>query len=518
MKSTIKYIAAFVLLAFTVTSCSEEILDKSLYGISTSENFYSNEIEMTQAMTECYYQIKGVPYMNLQTAHFFIGDISTDDTYKGGGSEADFNEGLQIQNFTNTADNAMIKAQWSSAYKIINSCNIVIEKAPQATGDKELLERFVKEAKFLRAWSYYKLVTSFGRVPIILEALSPDNIIVPQSTPEQVFEQIYKDLNDATSLPARSEYSDADMGRATSGAAWALMARAYLFQKNFLQAENALGKVVTSGEYSLNEEFGWNFENEHKNGPESVFEVQFQELTGHFGTGNQLVQFFQSRSTEGGYGFHLPTQDLWDEYDVDDPRLTYTFVRIGDRFKGDNYDQDNAAAISGYHNRKIYVKRDELLTYNNNVSKNWVVIRYADVLLMYAEALNENGKSAEALTYLNAVRERARNSSPMDPKREKQDYIPPADPNTTLPDITTTDRESLREIIWKERRMELALEGHRRNDLIRQDRFGTVMRAFGVTYDTDKGRLFDDERDNLLPIPLEEIILSQRVIEQNPGF
>lgn len=137
---------------------------------------------------------------------------------------------------------------------------------------------------------------------------------------------------------------------------------------------------------------------------------------------------------------------------------------------------------------------------------------------MYAEALNENGKSAEALIYLNAIRERARNSDPMDPKRDKQDYIPPTQTNTSLPNITTTNPELLREIIWKERRLELALEGHRRNDLIRQDRFGDVMRAFGKKYDTDKGRLFNDKRDNLLPIPLKEIILSQGKWNQNPEF
>jgi hypothetical protein len=181
----------------------------------------------------------------------------------------------------------------------------------------------------------------------------------------------------------------------------------------------------------LNPDFAWNFENEYKNGIESIFEIQFQELVGVYPTGRQLVQFFTSRTTEGGWGFHLPTQDLWDAYSPDDPRLTYTFILTGDKLKGDNYLQDNSMSPSGYHDRKIFVKRDELQTWNNNVSKNWVLIRYADVLLMYAEALNENGKSAEALLYLNAVRERARNSNPLDPKREIQVYVPQTDPSVS---------------------------------------------------------------------------------------
>jgi starch-binding outer membrane protein, SusD/RagB family len=198
--------------------------------------------------------------------------------------------------------------------------------------------------------------------------------------------------------------------------------------------------------------------------------------------------------------------------------LTYTFIRIGDRFTGDNYDQDNAASASGFHDRKIFVKKNELKTYNNNVSKNWVEIRYADVLLLYAEALNENGKPGEALPHLNAVRERARNSNPLDPKRSKQAYIPPTNPATSLPDITTTDPDLVRQAIWRERRLELAMEGHRRYDLMRQERFGEVMRAYAAKYNTDKGRLFNDSRDYVLPVPGNEVLLSQGAVEQNPGF
>jgi hypothetical protein len=499
-------------------SCSEDLIEKPVYGVTTSENFYRNEGEIKQALTEAYTQIKGAPNYHLPATYFFIGDISTDDALKGGASEADFNEGLQIQNFTVSADNGIVNGHWLNSYIIINRANLVIEKAPAATGDQELLARYIKEAKFLRAWAYFQLASSFGGVPLILKNLSASEIYVPRSTEAEVFNQIYADLTDATGLPKRSEYPAADMGRATSGAAWSLMGKAYMYQRNFAKAEESLSKVVESQQYTLMPEFSMTFENEHRNNSESIFEIQFQELAGAYFTGRHSVQFFSSRSTEGGWGFHLPSQDLWDAYDPDDPRLTYTFIRIGDRFTGDNYDQDNAASASGFHDRKIFVKKNELKTFNNNVSKNWVEMRYADILLLYAEALNENGKSAQALPYLNAVRERARNSNPLDPKRSKQTYIPPTNPATSLPDITTTDPAQLRQAIWRERRLELAMEGHRRYDLARQQRFGEVMRAYAAKYNTDKGRLFNDTRDYVLPIPTNEVLLSQGTVEQNPGF
>lgn len=517
MKKIIRNIGLAILCSLAI-SCSEDLLDKEVYGITTSDNFYKSDEEIKQALTEGYVQVKGIPYTHLPATHYFIGSISTDDALKGGASEADFDAGLQLQNFNVTPDNMLIEAHWKSAYVVINRCNIVIDKAPDASGDKDLLARYIQEAKFLRAWAYYKLVTSFGGVPLVLSDLPADEINLSRATEAEVFEQIYLDLGDATNLPKRSEYAASDMGRATSGAAWALMGKAYMFQRNFQEAEKALRNVVESGEYELNQEYAWNFENEYRNSRESVFEVQFQEFNGIYPTGRQLVQFFSSRTTEGGWGFHIPSQDLWDAFDDDDPRLTYTFILPGDRFKGDNYDQDNAMSPTGFHDRKIFVKKDELVTWNNNVSKNWVIIRYADVLLLYAEALNENGKSAEALQHLNAVRERARNSNPVDPKREIQAYIPPTDPATSLPDITTTDPAQLREAIWHERRVELGMEGHRRDDLVRQERFGEVMRAYAAKYNTDKGKLFSDSRDYVLPIPSNEVLLSHGRLEQNPGY
>jgi tetratricopeptide (TPR) repeat protein len=510
MKTIIKYL---IISIFCVAGagCSD-LLDKTIYGVTNSNNFYKTEKEIQEALNECYYQTK-----SLYKTIVYLGDVTTDDAVKGGSSDSDDAECFKLQNFVVTADNEYAKTRWQSFYIIINRCNIVIEKAPDATGNPDILERYVKEAKFLRAWSYYMLATVYGGVPLVTTTLASEEYYIPRSTQDEVFTQIITDLQEAASLPKRSEYGAGDMGRITSGAAWALMGKAYLFQNKYSEAEDALKQVVQSGEYELHKEFYSNFDYADRNGVESIFEIQYKSGGGS-NTGFALTQWI-SRVNEGGWGFHLPTQDLLSAFEIDDPRITYTFIRTGDRFAGDTYTQDNSAATPyEFHDRKVFVPKSERGLYVGDISHNVVILRYADVLLMYAEVLNENGKSTEALICLNKVRERARNTDPVDPKRDIQVYIPETDPATTLPDITVTDKQLLREIIWKERRCELAMEGQRRDDLVRQKRFGNVMREYAAKYGVDKGKLFNDEKDYLLPIHIDQILMSQGTLEQNPNY
>jgi len=509
MEKIIKYIAVSTLF-LTSAGCSD-LLDKTVYGVTTSENFYKSEKEIEQALSECYYQAKG-SYKNIVC----IGDITTDDALKGGSSDADDPELFDLQSFIVTEDNDYARVRWQLFYNIINRCNTVIERAPAATGNQDLLTRYVNEAKFLRAWSFYMLVTTYGGVPLVTKTLASEEYFIPRSTEEEVFAQIITDLNAAAGLPKRSEYAEADMGRATSGAAMALMGKVYLFQNKFAEAETALKTVIDSNEYDLHPEFYSNFDYASRNGVESVFEFQYKSGNGS-NTGFALTQWI-TRVNEGGWGFHLPTEDLLSAFDQDDPRITYTFIRNGDRFAGDSYVQSNAQAVPyEYHSRKVFVSKTERGSYVGDISHNVAILRYADVLLMYAEALNENGKSPDALTYLNAVRARARRSNPLDPKRDIQVYVP-AVTASTLPDIAVTDKAQLREIIWHERRCELAMEGLRRDDLVRQKRFGDVMRTYAAKWEVTKGKEFRDDKDYLLPIHIDQILLSQGTLEQNPNY
>ena len=263
----------------------------------------------------------------------------------------------------------------------------------------------------------------------------------------------------------------------------------------------------------------WRYLAEHDNGIESVYEVQYKSYgsTWDSSTGLAII-WFLSRNYENGYGFCGPTQDLFDAFDADDPRITYIFTRTGDRYAGDTEEQDNSGSETGFHDYKMTVPSADKVGFDPwMISYNIRMIRYADILLLYAEVLNENGKPAQALTYLNQVRSRARNTNPVDPRRDKQVYVPQTTANT-LPDITVTDQSRLREIIWHERRCELAMEGWRRDDLMRQKRFGEVMHAYAQKYDTSKGRNFDDARDYLLPVPQGEIDRTNGILVQNPGY
>jgi hemoglobin-like flavoprotein len=278
--------------------------------------------------------------------------------------------------------------------------------------------------------------------------------------------------------------------------------------------------VEADNDYQLLPDYGFNWTEAYENGSESVFEIANKMYDKNIATGSNVPHFFTSRRVSGyqGYGFHVPTQDLFDAYDADDPRITYVFTQTGDRYAGDTEDQDNGESQSGYHDYKMTIPRIEKQGYDVWMTPyNIRMIRYSDVLLLFAEALNENGKANEALIYVNRVRERARKTNPIDPKREKQAYMPAVTENT-LPAITTTNQSELREAIWRERRCELAMEGWRRDDLMRQKRFGEVMRAYAKKYDTSKGANFDDSRDYLLPIPQGEIDKSNNALSQNPNY
>jgi tetratricopeptide (TPR) repeat protein len=353
-----------------------------------------------------------------------------------------------------------------------------------------------------------------------LKPLTPSQTTkIPRSPADSVFQQIDSDLEAATALPAKGQYDASNAYRVTKGLAYTLLGKSYMFQHKYQKAVDALAHVVNSGNYALLKDYGDNWV--IKNSKESVFEIDNHLENGNISiaTGTNVPHWFTSRNTPGyqGYGFDDPTQDLFNAFDPNDPRITYTFIFNGDVFKGDTVTQDNSAGVSPYAERKIFVPKFRRVGVNYMLNYNIRLIRYGGVLLLYAEALNDVGKSSKALIYLNKVRKRARNTPPKDPELIKQTYIPKPNANT-LPDITTTNQSKLRKIIWHAERVELGMEGWRRTELIRQDRYGKVMHAFASKYHTVKGSNFNKARDNLLPIPQSEIDNSNGVIKQNPGY
>ena len=502
-----------------LTSCS---LDEPNYGRTTNENFYQKDTDIEKALTGAYLQLRST-WNEYALNHYFIGDCSTDDALKGGNGEGDRAEVQELSNFTVYTTNGEVGRRWEILYRLIARCNEVIYYAPQARGDKGLLKRYECEAKALRAFGYYCLVTSFGDVPLLVKPMSPAEVLtVPRSSVDAVYKQIISDLNDAKELPGRGEYTESDAYRATRGFAKTMLAKTYMFQGQFVDAEKVLYDIVeVDKDYELLFDYGWNWLPEHENSSESVFEIPCKLYDKNVATGTNVPHFFTSRegiAGYGGYGFHVPTIDLYNAFDSDDPRITYVFTQTGDQYVGDEQPQDNSGSETGYHDYKMTVPAKDKVGFDPwMISYNIRMIRYSDVLLLYAEALNENNKPNDAVVYLNQVRERARNTSPKDPRRTVQTYIPKVTENT-LKDVAAIGKDQLREAIWKERRCELAMEGWRRDDLIRQKRFGKIMRAYSVKYNTSKGRNFDDTRDYLLPIPQGERDKTHNILTQNAGY
>ena len=289
-----------------------------------------------------------------------MGDCSTDDALKGS-SDGDRAEVMELSNFTVYTTNGEVGRRWEILYRLINRCNDVIANAPTAQGDKELLARYEKEAKALRAFGYYSLVTTFGGVPLITAPMQPAEILkIPRASADAVYTQIISDLTDASTLPAKGEYEASEQYHVTRGFAKTMLAKTYMFRGDFDNAEKVLRDIVeVDKDYDLLPDYGMNWRPQYENSIESIFELPNKVYDKSIATGTNVPHFFTSRDVPGyqGYGFHVPTTDLFEAYDVDDPRQTYVFTRTGDRYIGDEQAQDNHQSATGFHDYKMTVLR-----------------------------------------------------------------------------------------------------------------------------------------------------------------
>jgi tetratricopeptide (TPR) repeat protein len=349
---------------------------------------------------------------------------------------------------------------------------------------------------------YFNLVRAYGDVPKITTTNPP--LQIGRSPKAEIYNEIiFPDLEfAAANLPEKSAYAAEDLGRATRGAAKALLAQVYLFEGDFQQAEKYALEVIQSGEYMLDPDFGYEFSVAGEHGTGSVFEISAIPAANFQLGGNQAGETQGIRGTPNrGWGFNRPSYDLITFFEEGDPRLDATVVFPGDTLDGTPIIGDSSTPDTTYTDnteteiREIETYNQKIYTPGSTTEESWGhnvrVIRYAEVLLIAAEALNENGKQQQALEYLNRVRERARGGNP-----------------DVLPDITTTNQQVLRQAVYQERRAELALEGQRFFDLVRTGRAVEVLGPLG----------FEEGKHELLPIPQSEIDLSQGALEQTPGW
>ncbi|WPP49186.1 RagB/SusD family nutrient uptake outer membrane protein [Catalinimonas niigatensis] len=488
-------------LCWMIVGC-EDILEKEPLALISTTNAYITEADATRAVTAAYHPLMANNWCcgawgNSGFMHWVLGNVASDDTEKGGESGSDQLYAQQVSLFNIPSDNDATRFAWSSQYIGIRRANLVLDNVPDIEMDADLKARYLAEAKFLRAWYYSNLVKTFGDVPLVLttELEAYDLTRAPK---QEVYNQIIQDLQEAMAvLPA--EYDDAERGRATRGAAQAYLGKVYLYLNDFPMAEEMFGQVINSGTYSLDPDYYGMFLREGENSPEHIFQVQFHNDQGAQPANNQLNTVFASRA-RNGWGFNLPTQDFVDAFEEGDPRLNHTVYKTGDVMP-DGLIANVGNSTTGYLNKKYYVPEYERVGGALQPGRDDIYMRLGKVMLWYAEAANENGNTQEALDALNQIRERAREGNP-----------------DVLPDITETDQDALRELIWHEQRVEFGQEFERFYELVRQGRAGEVMRGYAEKYNTAKGSGYTDGVNEIFPIPQAEINLSGGVLSQNQGY
>ncbi|MDF1546823.1 MAG: RagB/SusD family nutrient uptake outer membrane protein [Bacteroidales bacterium] len=484
-------IMGFILL-LALGSC-EDFLEKNPQGQLTQNTFPVSESDALLVTNAAYASLRNWHY---NSGGFPILDIMSDDSHKGSTP----NDALptigpyDLFTFSTTQDG--LDRWWATLYEGIKRTNVVIEKVPSISMNTETRDIYVAEAHFLRALYYFDLVRAWGGVPLVTS--TKPAVKLERSSAEEIYSLIEEDLKFAiANLPEKSEQTQAEKGRATKGAAKSLLAKVYLFEHDFVNAEKYALEVINSSEYDLEANFSAANGQVGEFGIESIFEVGASTNEGGGG------QYANTQGVRGspnrGWGFNRPSLSLRNSFEANDPRLDATIIDLGEVLDGililgDGSTPDeifdglgNLIEVECY-NQKVWTPGDNTSTQENH---NRRIIRYADVLLIAAEALNENNKPTDALIYLNMVRERAREGNV-----------------SILLDITETNKEILASLILDERRHELALEGHRYWDLVRTGKASEVLGPLG----------FVVGKHELLPIPQSEIDISQGTLKQNPNY
>lgn len=486
MKKINKIILAF---AFIFTGACSDYLDEELVGTYSNETFYKTDTHALLAVNGIY---NVVSFISTDNALWIFGDVASDDAIKGGlpGDQSDI-QFLEEFNYSN--NNGFLEKMWKHYYEGISRANYLLYYGKDINMDPVLKDRILGEAKFLRAYLYFNLVNIYGEIPIkINPPLNEGEINKPKSTVEAIYDQIEKDLSEAA-LVLDVSYTGGDVGRATKGAAYGLLAKVYLYQQAWSEVLAAIEEVDALGIYELQRVYQNNFIDSTQNNTESLFEIQ--HLNGQSPRLGSHLNQWMGPFVYNGYGFNVPTQSFVDEFEqteagIVDPRLDYTVGREGQPWI-DGKPFDPSWSATGYLQKKHEQPKSDAPIIGD-AGLNYVYLRYADILLMKAEALNELNRTGEALIPLNLVRKRARESYLFDLSLPESGSIPEG----LLPDVSGGQQE-VRAAIRHERRVELGFEFHRFFDLMR---YGMAEAEEALT-ETN----FNYSEHRYFPIPLSEV-------------
>lgn len=497
-KYLITTIITLTLFSTISISCSDEFVSpKPKYSID-SENYFNSKEDYNDALVAAY------DLLQSSYANVLLGEIASDNTLCGGESPTDVIGWQQIDDMIHTPVNSNLRDIWNWMFAGVQRANYILEFKDKT--DFEGKAQLLAETRFLRAYYQFELVKWFGGIPMKGDARFKvgDEKTVPRSSTAEVYAAIESDLIFAI---ANLSPTASQKGRVTKGAAQALLGKAYLYQDKFSQAATTFETVITSGKYSLETDYNAMFELDGENGPESVFEVQYTDVEGAAFTclqcseGNVAVGFSGIRNYSGplfssGFSFNVPTKESADSFELGDKRKDVAILDIAawaeanksfNDGKGITFGKGNED--TGYFNRK-YLPRKRSTNAQGDLNltnpNNYRAIRYADVLLMAAEAYNRGGIDAtKARKYLNEVRRRA---------------FGDANHDILVSGVALTD------FIWAERRSELFGEGHRFFDLVRTGK--AVGKISG----------FKANKNELFPLPIEEIQFANGNWKQNPGY
>lgn len=481
------------LVALLLMSCSDDFLDRQPLDTINTENYPTTAEELVTVVNGAYQPLQWPKLYNLR---MWSTDIMAGNSIVGAGGGSDGIETQDMANFVTNTDNAGVLDLWRGPWPGILMSNIVLEAAPKMDIDEDIRQRSMGEAHFLRAHYYFILARFFGDVPLITEPQSSDSDLFPPRDPvAQVYELIISDLNAAAELlPPKSSYGSENKGRASKGAAYGMLAKVHLTLGNYQEVVQYTTEVENLG-YALNENYADNFSITNENSIESLFEVQYASNGGYDFWSNEnqaswTSPFMGPRGANfvaGGFGWNQPTQEFVEAYEEGDVRKDATVLyEGGPEFDGKVY--ESRYSLTGYNTRKFLVPLSQVSAYDNS-PLNFPILRYADVLLMKAEALNELGQTSLAEDYLNMVRNRA-----------------------GLDDIQDLSQADFRNAVLHERRIELAFEGQRWFDLIRVNNG-----EYGLNFLRSIGRNNASQKHLLFPIPQIELDRNPNLV-QNPGY
>lgn len=506
-------IIAFALFGMMAFSCSDTFLDVEPLGKSVEANYYSTEDEVYKGLNAAYdflvrdYAAGGDAEGYGYASSFMMRCIASDNGNAGGGNMNDISDWQAMDEFRVTPQNGSLLSHWQRSYFGIFRCNQLIDRDYDLMTDT--ITRYLAEAKFLRAYYYWELVTFFGDVPIVDWRISLADPYPARNSKADVYAFIENDLKDAIEvLPTKSQYASNDRHRASKGAAQALLSKAYIFQEKYPEAKIVLEDLISSGEYRLDTNYAHIFSVSGEFGVESIFEINYTRNYGSDWTanrsraleGNVNSQLMGVRGLgpnnfyQGGWGFNKVETSLITAFDSENDSIRkYSSAYGNEFFTANGISYTDAFKNTGWWCKKMAPDKesftDGIGASELDYEHNEVVMRLADFYLLYAEVNYYLGNEGVTRQYMDSTRLRV-----------------------DLPAVSNTlAGQPLFDALVKERRLELAMEGHRYFDLIRWGLAATVLQ-------NQWGGSFDPSKHNVFPIPQQEIDRSGGVLTQNPNY